>query len=50
VSISALLTIVNPGLLGADDRVFEAMLDGCRAQMLARGPSIHARVAAHPVS
>jgi hypothetical protein len=37
--IPAFLTNVNVGLLRAEDRVFEAMLDGWRAQMLARGLS-----------
>lgn len=35
--IPAFLTSENVGLLRAEDRVFEAMLDGWRAQMLARG-------------
>lgn len=38
--IPAFLTNVNVGLLRAEDRVFEAMLDGWRAQMLARGLSM----------
>jgi integrase/recombinase XerD len=37
--IPAFLTNANVGLLRAEDRVFEAMLDGWRAQMLARGLS-----------
>lgn len=37
--IPAFLNTENIGLLRAEDRVFEAMLDGWRAQMLARGLS-----------
>ncbi|MCW3768899.1 site-specific integrase, partial [Paenarthrobacter sp. PAE-2] len=37
--IPAFLTNANVGLLRAEDRVFEAMVDGWRAQMLARGLS-----------
>ena len=37
--IPAFLNTENVGLLRAEDRVFEAMLDGWRAQMLARGLS-----------